>query len=573
MNRLAIFDCDGTLVDSGATHLRGSVGYVRRTWRSGASARGEPPGHRAQPRRGDGGAGAGRGAPPACRAGGELQTAFPARSRRGPCRGTALRRALPNCSMRWKPTDGCSLSQLASPTAACPLCLDCHGYARPLRLAPDGRPASVQAAPVDGRFRRWPMPVLRRKRRSSSAIRRTTWAWPLPLVRPASALAGAITKPEELLDAGAIAVADAPLDVLDILDRPEKGSMADDDLWRRRFLVFMLRGCSDSRPSSSVLRSSTPICCAKAAGRGVGADHRDRRRDRRGLRAQAAQEAVGAARTANAGEALLEAGAGCRARGGWGVELDGKPLRTPAREPADRADRSRSPRPLRRNGMGSRTTIDPRAMPLTGLANAAIDRVAPDKRGFRRRAGSICGGRPRLLSRRRAAAPWSSGRPSVGRAARPGRGGATTSISRRPSGIVHVEQPRRRSSGSAHAVAALDPFRLAGLSPLVTIGGSLVAALAVLEGAFTPDQAWEAVSVDERWQLEQWGSDAEAEAALDNRRRDFMAAARFLELLELSARADELADEGQELGLACRVEGVRRRRLPARRPGIRSCRR
>jgi chaperone required for assembly of F1-ATPase len=31
--------------------------------------------------------------------------------------------------------------------------------------------------------------------------------------------------------------------------------------------------------------------------------------------------------------------------------------------------------------------------------------------------------------------------------------------------------------------------------------------------------------------MEQWGSDAEAEAALDARRRDFLAAARFLDLL------------------------------------------
>jgi chaperone required for assembly of F1-ATPase len=38
--------------------------------------------------------------------------------------------------------------------------------------------------------------------------------------------------------------------------------------------------------------------------------------------------------------------------------------------------------------------------------------------------------------------------------------------------------------------------------------------------------------VDDRWQREQWGSDADAEAALENRRRDFMAGARFLELLE-----------------------------------------
>ena len=61
--------------------------------------------------------------------------------------------------------------------------------------------------------------------------------------------------------------------------------------------------------------------------------------------------------------------------------------------------------------------------------------------------------------------------------------------------------------------------------------GSLIAALGVFEGAFTPDLAWEAVSLDDRWQLEQWGADEEAETALENRRADFVAAARFLELL------------------------------------------
>jgi chaperone required for assembly of F1-ATPase len=66
----------------------------------------------------------------------------------------------------------------------------------------------------------------------------------------------------------------------------------------------------------------------------------------------------------------------------------------------------------------------------------------------------------------------------------------------------------------------------------VTIGGSLLAALALLEGAMTAEAAWDAVSIDEQWQLEQWGADAEAEAALANRRRDFFAAARFLELLD-----------------------------------------
>ena len=81
-------------------------------------------------------------------------------------------------------------------------------------------------------------------------------------------------------------------------------------------------------------------------------------------------------------------------------------------------------------------------------------------------------------------------------------------------------------------MAELDAFQLAGLSSLVTTGGSLLAALAVLEKALKPEEAWDAVSIDDRWQLEQWGADKEAQQALEGRRRDFFAAARFLELLD-----------------------------------------
>jgi chaperone required for assembly of F1-ATPase len=65
----------------------------------------------------------------------------------------------------------------------------------------------------------------------------------------------------------------------------------------------------------------------------------------------------------------------------------------------------------------------------------------------------------------------------------------------------------------------------------VTVGGSLIAALAVLEQAMTTEEAWNAISLDERWQLEQWGADAEAELALESRHQDFFVAARFLKLL------------------------------------------
>jgi chaperone required for assembly of F1-ATPase len=176
-------------------------------------------------------------------------------------------------------------------------------------------------------------------------------------------------------------------------------------------------------------------------------------------------------------------------------------------------------------------TIDPRAMPLTGLANAAIDRVALDQTAFaaglaRYAETDLACYRatwpPELVERQGdawdALLSWARRRYDVDF--------STTS------GLMHVPQPPATVDRLGHEVATLDAFHLAGLSPLVTIGGSLIAALAVLEKAITPEQAWEAVSIDERWQLEQWGSDSEAETALENRERDFFAAARFLELLD-----------------------------------------
>ena len=215
---------------------------------------------------------------------------------------------------------------------------------------------------------------------------------------------------------------------------------------------------------------------------------------------------------------------------GWGICLDGRAVKTPARAALEVptialaeaiADEWRA--------VGEK--IDPRAMPLTGLANAAIDRVAPDRHAFSEvlaryaEADLACyraeGPRP-LVERQEgewdSLLAWARRRYDVDF--------ATTS------GLMHVTQPAATVEQLSHAIQSLGAFQLAGLSPLVTIGGSLVAALAVQEKAITADDAWTAVSLDERWQLEQWGADPEAEAALENRRSDFFAAARFLELLD-----------------------------------------
>lgn len=216
--------------------------------------------------------------------------------------------------------------------------------------------------------------------------------------------------------------------------------------------------------------------------------------------------------------------------GRWRIRLDGRPLRTPASALLTVPTRALADA-ITEEWRSVGETIDPRAMPLTGLANAAIDRVAPDREAFAEglaryaEADLACyrADGPRELVVRQEQdwdklLAWARRRYDVDF--------ATTT------GLMHVKQPPATVERLGHSIVTLDAFHLAGLSPLVTIGGSLVASLAVVEKAITPEEAWNAVSLDERWQLEQWGADPEAEAALENRRRDFLAAARFLDLLD-----------------------------------------
>jgi chaperone required for assembly of F1-ATPase len=215
---------------------------------------------------------------------------------------------------------------------------------------------------------------------------------------------------------------------------------------------------------------------------------------------------------------------------GWAIKLDGRPVRTPARAalavPAEALAEA-----IAEEWRAVGESVDPRAMPLTGLANAAIDRVAAERKAF---ASGLARYAEADLACYRAEGP------SILAARQEQEWDKLLAWARRrfdvdfvtTSGLMHVAQPAATVERLSNEIAALDPFRLAGLSPLVTLGGSLVAALALLEKAITPEEAWEAVSVDERWQIEQWGADAEAEATLQYRRHDFLAAARFLALLD-----------------------------------------
>jgi chaperone required for assembly of F1-ATPase len=214
--------------------------------------------------------------------------------------------------------------------------------------------------------------------------------------------------------------------------------------------------------------------------------------------------------------------------GGFAILLDGRPVVTPAKRKLALPTVALADVAAEWNAQGEK--LDPRSMPLTGLANAAIDRVEPDPETFARSLAKY--GESDLLCYR-AEGPG----PLVRRQAE--AWGPLLQWARRRfdvdftlvEGIVHRPQPADTVDRLARAVSARDPFTLAALSPLVTISGSLIVALAMAEGAIGLEEAWAAATVDETWQAEKWGQDSLAAAALEARRQDFKTARRFLELL------------------------------------------
>ncbi len=212
------------------------------------------------------------------------------------------------------------------------------------------------------------------------------------------------------------------------------------------------------------------------------------------------------------------------------VYLDGKLVRTPGRVPLA------LPTDALAQGVADEWRavegeIDPRKMPLTGLANAAIDRVGADPALFARGLAAyaesdlLCyrADAPDDLVARQAAAwdpllDWARARYDV--------------HIETATGILHRAQPATTLLRLGEAIAARDAFALAALSPIVTIGGSLITALALAEHAATPEQVWDAITLDEEYQAERWGRDPRAAAGSEARRRDFDAGVRMLELLE-----------------------------------------
>jgi chaperone required for assembly of F1-ATPase len=221
------------------------------------------------------------------------------------------------------------------------------------------------------------------------------------------------------------------------------------------------------------------------------------------------------------------------ADGRHALALDGRFARTPARNRLAAASR---PLMLRVAEEWARQgeTLDATDIPLTRLLNAAIDGVALKMAETRAEIAGYAGsdllcyraeGPETLAERQRLAFD-----PVLDWAARAlGTRFALTA------GVMHVDQPPETLAAVRAALERFDdPAALASLSAMTTLTGSALLALATAEGFLSPEEAWRAAHVDEDFQSELWGVDAEAAARRQARWREMEAAATALRLLRAS---------------------------------------
>ncbi|TVP74172.1 MAG: ATPase [Rhodobacteraceae bacterium] len=211
--------------------------------------------------------------------------------------------------------------------------------------------------------------------------------------------------------------------------------------------------------------------------------------------------------------------------GGYGVTLDGRGLKTPAKS-ALIVPTEALAEMIAEEWRAQGEVIDPARLPATRAANSAIDKV----RGQQGEVAEIIAAYgdsdlvcyrasvPEALVARESAAwdpliDWTAHRYGV----RP--------ILRE--GVMHGPQPPALLLSFQAEIARLGAFELTAFHDLVAMSGSLIIGLAVIDRFATPDGLWLASRVDEDWQIEQWGSDPEAEALTEGRRDAFLQAARF----------------------------------------------
>ncbi|MCH8488971.1 MAG: hypothetical protein LAT81_03440 [Oceanicaulis sp.] len=205
--------------------------------------------------------------------------------------------------------------------------------------------------------------------------------------------------------------------------------------------------------------------------------------------------------------------------GGWRVLLDGRQVRTPAKSvlvlPCEALARAAA---AEWEAQGEH--INPFTMPVTRLCHVALDRTGDVRATAAAEVARFA--RTDLLSHRaddsvlaaRQAEAWDAW---VDWAATALDAPLRVAVS-----VTALDQPDASIAALERRALALDDFRLTALVSAAPILGSAVLAFALLEGEAAAETLFDASRVDERYQAERWGEDAEAAEAAANRKRDLL---------------------------------------------------
>lgn len=217
------------------------------------------------------------------------------------------------------------------------------------------------------------------------------------------------------------------------------------------------------------------------------------------------------------------------AEGGYTVALDDRPLRTPQKAPLVLPTQALA-EAVAAEWAAQEDEIRPEAMPFTRTSNSAIDKVAvqhdevADLLAAYGETDLVCyrAEGPEGLVARQAEA-WD---PVLDWAEQ------TLDVRLVPvTGIIPAPQDPAALDRLSTLTHAFGAFELAAFHDLVSLSGSLLLGFATVRGGKTPDEFWDLSRIDEQWQEDQWGADAEATEHSLLKKQAFLHAARFFSLL------------------------------------------
>lgn len=216
--------------------------------------------------------------------------------------------------------------------------------------------------------------------------------------------------------------------------------------------------------------------------------------------------------------------------GQCGIALDGRNVKTPLKAPLVLPNRALA-EAVAAEWEAQIEVINPHVMPLTKLANTAIDRAASDRSKYAAEilefAGSdlVCyrADHPEGLVSRQSE-HWD---PVINWAQSDLHAVFVT-----VSSITHRPQSAAALNALAAHIAALDPFSFVALHNLTTLTGSALLAAMIVAGRISAVAAWQAANVDDDWQIATWGKDEEAMARGQSRQREFSACVTFVNLAQ-----------------------------------------